>query len=105
MHISILKKHKILLLVLLSFMLTGCSVDYTLELNDKVKETIKVNAPAGINEVEQELEVLTPVLDVYEDAISNLSGSEKKDKTIINGFKETVKRTVKGVFHGKDSSR
>ena len=67
MHISILKKHKILLLVLLSFMLTGCSVDYTLELNDKVKETIKVNAPGDINEVEQELEVLTPVLDVFEE--------------------------------------
>lgn len=45
------------------------------------------------------------VLDVYEDAISNVSGSEKKDKTIMNGFKETVKRTIKGVFHGKDNSR
>lgn len=45
------------------------------------------------------------VLDVYEDAISNVSGNEKKDKTIMNGFKETVKRTIKGVFHGKDNSR
>lgn len=45
------------------------------------------------------------VLDVYEDAIINVSGNEKKDKTIMNGFKETVKRTIKGVFHGKDNSR
>ena len=67
MHISTLKKHKILLLILFSFMLTGCSVDYTLELNDKVKETIKVNASGDINEIEQELEILTPVVDVFEE--------------------------------------
>jgi 1,2-diacylglycerol 3-alpha-glucosyltransferase len=44
------------------------------------------------------------VLDVYQLAIDS-SPLHKENKTIYNGFVETIRKTLKGVFHGKDSSR
>jgi uncharacterized lipoprotein YehR (DUF1307 family) len=67
MHISILKKYKIIFLFCLSILLTGCHVDYNLELEDVVKEEININVSSNFNEVEDRLNVLTPVLDVYEE--------------------------------------
>lgn len=67
MHISILKKYKLVFLLCLSFLLTGCQVDYNLELEDVVKEEINISVSTNINEVEERLNVLTPVLDVYEE--------------------------------------
>jgi uncharacterized lipoprotein YehR (DUF1307 family) len=67
MHISILKKNKIIFMLCLSFLLTGCQVDYNLELEDVVKEEININVSSNMYEVEDRLNVLTPVLDVYEE--------------------------------------
>ena len=67
MHISILKKYKIIFMLCLSFLLTGCQVDYNLELEDVVKEEININVSSNMYEVEDRLNILTPVLDVYEE--------------------------------------
>lgn len=67
MHISILKKYKIIFLLCLSLFLTGCQVDYNLELEDVVKEEINITVIDNIHDVEDRLSVLTPVLDVYEE--------------------------------------
>lgn len=44
------------------------------------------------------------VLDVYQMAIDS-SPLHKENKTIFNGFAETIRKTLGDVFHGKDSSR
>lgn len=44
------------------------------------------------------------VLDVYQMAIDT-SPLHNSKKTIYNGLAETIRKTWKGVFHGKDSSR
>ena len=62
---------KFILLLIMTFLITGCSCNYTLKIDDKVSEEIEVVVPNSIsdtkkNQVDNILKDLNPIIDDYD---------------------------------------
>ena len=62
---------KFILLLIMTFLFTGCNCNYTLKIDDKVSEEIEVVVPNSIsdtkkNQVDNILKDLNPIIDDYD---------------------------------------
>ena len=97
MHIFISKKYKkgdkmkkLILLLIMTFLITGCSCNYTLKIDDKVSEEIEVVVPNSIsdtkkNQVDNILKDLNPIIDDYDHKYKyNVNKKVEGNSTIYN---------------------
>lgn len=65
---------KLLISLLLIFLVTGCSCNYTLKIDDKISDELEVTVPNSLSstkkeEIETSLRNLNPLIDSYEEEI------------------------------------
>ena len=81
---------KFILLLIMTFLITGCSCNYTLKIDDKVSEEIEVVVPNSIsdtkkNQVDNILKDLNPVIDDYDHKYKyNINKNVEGNSTIYN---------------------
>lgn len=81
---------KFILLLIMTFLITGCSCNYTLKIDDKVSEEIEVVVPNSIsdtkkNQVDNILKDLNPIIDDYDHKYKyNVNKKIEGNSTIYN---------------------
>ena len=81
---------KFILLLIMTFLITGCSCNYTLKIDDKVSEEIEVVVPNSIsdtkkNQVDNILKDLNPIIDDYDHKYKyNVNKKVESNSTIYN---------------------
>ena len=81
---------KFILLLIMTFLITGCSCNYTLKIDDKVSEEIEVVVPNSIsdtkkNQVDNVLKDLNPIIDDYDHKYKyNVNKKVESNSTIYN---------------------
>ena len=81
---------KFILLLIMTFFITGCNRNYTLKIDDKVSEEIEVVVPNSIsdtkkNQVDNVLKDLNPIIDDYDHKYKyNVNKKVESNSTIYN---------------------
>ena len=81
---------KFILLLIMTFFITGCNCNYTLKIDDKVSEEIEVVVPNSIsdtkkNQVDNVLKDLNPIIDDYDHKYKyNVNKKFEGNSTIYN---------------------
>ena len=81
---------KFILLLIMTFLFTGCNCNYTLKIDDKVSEKIEVVVPNSIsdtkkNQVDNILKDLNPIIDDYDHKYKyNINKNVEGNSTIYN---------------------